>query len=316
MKRLSVLYSFAKPTAGQIIEKAIAVSEGRCELDIFVDSGAYSAFTLGLNLSIDDYIAFIYKYRKIITCYANLDIIDDQLKTIEHQDIMEECGLSPIPVFQYRAPFWFAEELAERYDHVAISGPSDMSLTAYHMFASSAILKMRQKNPNIKIHGFGVTRPAFLEDLEFTSVDSSSWNVGRYGSAWLYNPKRDLMRMFQRICSPTMAEKYKLFSETLEYYGLTPNDFVKREKTEKYSWATIKAFHHFAALVGRRRNRELRMYFAGLEPVTLQKKGLIEYILADLDGSAEHLGYFYGVVVNSKKHAKIKNRKWERKVAR
>ena len=42
---------------------------------IFIDSGAYSAFTRGIKIDIDEYISFLNKYHSSFDLYASLDVI-------------------------------------------------------------------------------------------------------------------------------------------------------------------------------------------------------------------------------------------------
>ena len=79
------------------------------KVHLFLDSGAFSAYTLGIEINIYEYIEFIKQHKNIIDMYANLDVIatgntlNDKKyaaeKTLQNQKIMEEAGLSPLPVF-------------------------------------------------------------------------------------------------------------------------------------------------------------------------------------------------------------------------
>ena len=44
-------------------------------VDVFLDSGAFSAWTRGMEIDIQKYIEFIKQNQDIITVYANLDVI-------------------------------------------------------------------------------------------------------------------------------------------------------------------------------------------------------------------------------------------------
>ena len=70
-------------------------------VSLFLDSGAYSAWTQGVEINIRDYIDFIKQHQDIIDIYANLDVISIDGKrgskltaelTLKNQKIMEEGG--------------------------------------------------------------------------------------------------------------------------------------------------------------------------------------------------------------------------------
>ena len=78
-------------------------------VDVFLDSGAFSAWTRGVEIDIQKYIEFIKQNQDVITVYANLDVIspgrfsmgtkESAELTLRNQKIMEQAGLSPLPVF-------------------------------------------------------------------------------------------------------------------------------------------------------------------------------------------------------------------------
>ena len=93
------------------------------KVNLFLDSGAFSAKTQGVNINIEDYIAFIKKHRKYINVYANLDVIGNPDATLNNQKIMEEAGLRPIPVFHYSEdPEKYLKPLIKKYDYIAVGG--------------------------------------------------------------------------------------------------------------------------------------------------------------------------------------------------
>jgi len=71
-------------------------------LGLFLDSGAYSAYSTGVPVNLGEYANFIKGLQKItdgLTVYANLDVIGDPEATLANQKQMEEWGLNPLPCF-------------------------------------------------------------------------------------------------------------------------------------------------------------------------------------------------------------------------
>lgn len=56
----------------------------------FLDSGAFSAFTLGKHIDLYEYIKFCQANKEYLEVYANLDDIESYKKTEENQKIMEQ----------------------------------------------------------------------------------------------------------------------------------------------------------------------------------------------------------------------------------
>ena len=71
------------------------------KVDLFLDSGAFSAMTQGVKIDIYEYIDFIKEHEDVLEVYANLDVIGSAEGTWKNQMIMEEAGLKPLPVFHY-----------------------------------------------------------------------------------------------------------------------------------------------------------------------------------------------------------------------
>lgn len=163
------------------------------KLSLFIDSGAFSAFSQGVEIDIQEYIAFIKKYKKLITVYANLDVIGDPKATWKNQQIMEKAGLHPMPVFHSGEPFKWLERYIERYDYVAIGGLASKrfsykDMVSYLDRCFEIICNTPDHMPRVKIHGFGMTSLRLLRRYPWYSVDSTSWVVtGRVGA--IYVPK-------------------------------------------------------------------------------------------------------------------------------
>lgn len=170
------------------------------KVDLFLDSGAYSAMTQGVEIDIQEYIEFIKKHKEAIEVYANLDVITgmngqpDLLtaeKTLENQKIMEKAGLRPLPVFHAGEPMEYLQYYVDNYDYVAIGGL--VTATAYgHTWFSvldqcfTNVICSPDGMPKIKVHGFGITGLNALLRYPWYSVDSSSWvATSRFGSIFI-----------------------------------------------------------------------------------------------------------------------------------
>lgn len=160
------------------------------KINLFLDSGAFSAWTQKTTIDIQEYILFIKKHEKVITIYANLDVIGDAEATWKNQQIMEKAGLSPVPVYHMREPISYLEKYL-KYPYIALGGlvkAGNQLLIPWLDQIWQDYLTDEKGVPKTKVHGFGLTSLVLMLRYPWYSVDSTSWVVtGRVGS--IYVPK-------------------------------------------------------------------------------------------------------------------------------
>lgn len=162
--------------------------------NLFLDSGAFTAFTKHKVIDIDVYADFIHREKSRMEIYANLDVIGDHAKTEQNQLYLESKGLTPIPVFHCNSPLNVLAEMREKYGYIALGGlvplarePKAMSNWLNKCFQ---ILIPKIREGKLKVHGFGLTNHKILMKYPFYSVDSTSWLSGEaYGSMAKWNPE-------------------------------------------------------------------------------------------------------------------------------
>ena len=151
------------------------------KVDLFLDSGAYSASSQGITIDLPEYITFIKQYQDHIEVYANLDVIGDPIGTLKNQRIMEKAGLKPLPCFHYGEPIKYLIHYLENYDYVALGGmvgkrTPDLAHWLDELF-TNYICTEKDGIPRVKIHGFGMTSLMLMLRYPWYSVDSTSWVV-------------------------------------------------------------------------------------------------------------------------------------------
>ena len=157
---------------------------------IFLDSGAFSAFTKKIVIDIDEYITFIKKYEEYLEVYAVLDDITDPDITYKNQKYMESKGVNPLPCYHYGEDIKYLKRyLDEDYEYIALGGMVPIStgdlkkwldsLFNNHLTDSKGVAK-------VKIHGFGLTSIGLMVRYPWHSVDSTSWVMtGRFGAVYV-----------------------------------------------------------------------------------------------------------------------------------
>ena len=162
------------------------------ELKICLDSGAFSAFSKGVVINLDEYISFIKEHEDILEVYANLDVIGDPEGTLKNQKYMESKGLKPLPTFHYGEPIKYLKYYLDHYDYIALGGmvpiPTD-KLVVWLDELFSEYLCDKKGLPVVKVHGFGMTVISLMIRYPWYSVDSTSWVLtGRFGGVLI--PKK------------------------------------------------------------------------------------------------------------------------------
>lgn len=159
-------------------------------IKIFLDSGAYSAFTQNIKIDIKDYIEFIKKYKDHLEVYSVLDSIGDPKATFANQMLMERAGLSPLPCFHFGEDVkWLQKYLDRGHDYIALGGMVPVPNKELYQWLDvlfSDFLTNPDGFPKVKVHGFGMTSFDLMLRYPWYSVDSTSWIItGRNGGVFV-----------------------------------------------------------------------------------------------------------------------------------
>lgn len=159
------------------------------KVELFLDSGAFSAKTQGVEINLKDYIQFIQENESIIDIYANLDVIGDAEATWKNQQKMERVGLHPLPCFHYGEDLKWLKLYLDKYDYIALGGMvragTDLLMQWLDPLFTQHLCDEKGM-PKVKVHGFGLTSLPLMLRYPWYSVDSTSWVVtGRMGSIYI-----------------------------------------------------------------------------------------------------------------------------------
>jgi len=197
--RLRKLWKHRMWSYFSLITEAGMKPNKKLAVDLFLDSGAFSAWAQKTEIDISDYIAFVKKYQRYITVYANLDVIGDPEATWKNQEIMEKAGLNPLPVYHLEDDVSYLERCIKEYEYFCIGGMArGFNFSTRLSFLDKCfelVCDQPSRLPKAKVHGFGMTSLKLLLRYPWYSVDSTSWLVtGRNGSVFVpfysYKEKR------------------------------------------------------------------------------------------------------------------------------
>lgn len=173
--------------------------ENKAKGKLFIDSGAFSAHTVGKEVDVDKYIEFLNSIDDYVHIAAQVDKIpgvfrqaktrkqclEAPLMSWENYLYMRERVKSPdkiLPVFHQNEDFdWLLTMLETKFDgkhipYIGVSPANDRSTKEKNEWFETVFRLIGQSsNPNVKTHAFGMTSLPVLERYPFTSADSTSW---------------------------------------------------------------------------------------------------------------------------------------------
>lgn len=164
---------FRTTTINEVIEKL-----GYTPKKIIIDSGAWSAWNKGKNISIIDYMNFLDINKNIEGCevsYVALDVIGDDELTKRYYDIMLYKGYEPIPVYHAGDA---AAYLHYYVDSVLENGVIALGGTAGERSKERVrawVQKIQTVYPKQKFHLLGSSSKKITDHCKLYSFDSSTW---------------------------------------------------------------------------------------------------------------------------------------------
>lgn len=161
---------------------------------VFLDSGAFSAFSLGISVDLPAYCRWVKQNGDIVRAENDgamasvLDGIGDPLQTYRNQLLMEEHGVRPLPCFHYGEDERYLKYYMDNYEYITLGGMVPISTPQlFHWLDRiwSEYLCDSLGRPRIKVHGFGLTSYPLMVRYPWFSVDSSSWvQIGAHGNVF------------------------------------------------------------------------------------------------------------------------------------
>jgi len=173
-------YAFLRDMTDEQVRDLVSAS---C-FELLLDCGAFTALNAGAEIDLDDYIAFIEKWKRHLFGYIALDVLGNPAQTDANLQSMLREGLKPIPVHVRGDGKKRMDELFGMSDIVAFGG-----LRRPHRGPAS-LSYVKQKMgwaAGRKAHWLGYTNAQSIATFKPYSVDCSSWASGlRWGVFSIY----------------------------------------------------------------------------------------------------------------------------------
>lgn len=158
----------------------------------FLDSGAYSAWSRGVQIDLDEYCAFIRQNIEQIEVYASLDAIPGAPGRVateaERHAAAEQSwdnylymvreGLDPLPVYHYGEDMKYLERMLDYgCTYIGIGGLVGVPGDLRRVWLDRVFDRITDADgqPTIQTHGFGMTSIPLVFRYPWFSVDSTAW---------------------------------------------------------------------------------------------------------------------------------------------
>lgn len=171
-----------------------------CPCKLVVDSSAYSAWTRGLEIDIDEYIEYINSISDVVYWFAELDKIPGKFGEEHTPEELAEapeyswknylymiervnCPKKILPIFHQGEDFKYLQQMLEfRFDdgskieYIGISPDNGVNV-GLKMKWYEKVWKIiaDSSNPDVLTHNFGMTTISLMEQYPSMSSDSTSW---------------------------------------------------------------------------------------------------------------------------------------------
>ena len=246
------------------------VSAELAGVDLLIDSGAFTAYTLGKTIDLQAYTAYLQKNAKNITAAFALDVIGDHeasLRNYRQQKAALGKSVELIPTWHVTSPLDKLRELCQEADYVAIGGAVGYSAQQRALMRTLVQAHKIAREYGTRLHGLGMTSNQ-TRRLPWYSVDSSSWIYPMKYPMLLLATKDGSIRSLKRGQKSIHVEKelvtaYGLPLNRLAIPGESTKEYCGQEeatrRVESYSRAAARAYYYSEAV----NKHKTRVYLAG-----------------------------------------------------
>lgn len=168
-----------------------------------LDSGAFTFMNAKKNKQID-WVEYINKYAKFINdndiknfFELDIDCIVGHEKVKEYRNLLEtKTNKKCIPVWHKSRGLEEYKRLIKEYDYISIGGIVTKEIPSSQYSELAKLVKLAH-NQNCKVHGLGFTKQKWYKEIKFDSVDSTTWNRGKFGDLYVFDNQSKKMKIYK-----------------------------------------------------------------------------------------------------------------------
>jgi hypothetical protein len=162
-------------------------------LNLLIDSGAFSAFTLGKEIDVDEYADYLKEIEPYVDGYFNLDVIGSPQGSANNHKRLQSLGLRPIPVWQgHDKEMRGIRDFIDGEDYVALGSLVGMrGVKKTKLYNEKRIHRFMQAVGDRKVHLLGYTKRKGIRTFKPYSCDSCNdayWVISG-GKHTIYGPE-------------------------------------------------------------------------------------------------------------------------------
>ena len=154
------------------------------EVEILLDSGAFSMHTKGIQITLDEYASFVKKNKHVFRGgQIALDVLEDKEQSYRNWQILRDKGADTIPVFHLQqsqdeedTSFSYLDKYLKETDYIAIGAVARLH-SSQRMLAFSGLwdyLRAIGADKSHKFHILGVTAIELVSKFPWYSADSAT----------------------------------------------------------------------------------------------------------------------------------------------
>lgn len=154
-------------------------------VELLLDCGAFTAKTTGKEIKLEDYCAFLDRWKDRLFAYLALDVVGNPKETDSNLKEMIAAGYKPVPVHVLGDTQKRMDELFEMSDYVALAG---LKRPGKGHCSKGYVQQKMQWAKGRNVHWLGYVVEKMIGAFKPYSVDSSSWGSGfMYGYVRFYH---------------------------------------------------------------------------------------------------------------------------------
>lgn len=196
---------------------------------LFVDSGAFSAYTQGVTVNLNEYAEWCLAHDDLYDVAINLDVLFDPDRSERNYQALAAQGVRVLPVFHAGSPWSVLRGLCADHDFVCLGGVANSSSARDAMRSWMDRCFSIGHEYGTSFHGLGVTAWWALLRYPWASVDSTSWLNGVvYGAPRLF----DALRPHRGWINLKLGDARSVYAESalLAHYGVEPAELLDRSR--------------------------------------------------------------------------------------